>query len=67
MAEHIVYIVPKQDKPVKIKFEDLYCPVLLKVNKKLRCKHAKTKLEGANFAYFCSAEKCFYKLTYKDI
>jgi len=62
-----IYIIPKQDSPIKIVFEELQCPALLKVNKDYRCKYAKTKAEGMNFVLYCSAEKCFYKLAYKDI
>lgn len=67
MEKYLTYIVQKQDAPVKIIQKTLPCPVLLKFNKKYQCKNAKTRGEGVSKEYYCSAEKCFYKLAYKDI
>lgn len=66
MEEYLVYIVPKLDAPIKITWESLPCPVLLKLNKSFKCKYAKTKKEGTNYTFYCSAEKCFYKLAYSN-
>lgn len=53
-----IFFLPVQDKPIKIVFEELLCPVAIDKGDSYRCKFAKSKLEDMNFIIYCSAEKC---------
>jgi hypothetical protein len=49
MEDKIVYIIPKIDKPIKMIFDELPCPV----NPDIRCKYAKSKVEDMIFSIEC--------------
>jgi hypothetical protein len=53
-----IFTIPKEDKPIKIVYEQLPCPLCMNYGDAFRCKHAKSKLEDMNFIIYCSAEKC---------
>jgi hypothetical protein len=54
-----IYIIPFEDKPVKLIFEDQLCPILFLSGIEYRCKHAKfVEGENWNFTLKCTAEKC---------
>lgn len=58
MDDNIIYIIPREDKPVKIIYEELSCPIGIQLGTTIRCKYAKSKVEDMIFTIYCSAEKC---------
>jgi hypothetical protein len=48
--ENKIYIIPTQDKPVKLIFEELPCPICSQI----RCKHAKSNLKDLIFNISCT-------------
>lgn len=60
--EDISYILPKQDKPIKVIYEELPCPVLSQLGNNHRCKYAQSKTEDMNFILYCSNEDCEIKV-----
>lgn len=53
-----VYILPQQNKPIKIVYEELLCPVLLQLGGNYRCEHSKSKVEDDNFTLYCEKGGC---------
>lgn len=54
-----VFFIPEdKNKPIKIIYEEVSCPLLLNIGENFRCKHAKFKSEGMNFEIYCSSDKC---------
>ncbi len=49
-----IFIIPTQDKPVKIIYEELPCPILYNLEIDYRCKYAKDKLEDFTHTIYCS-------------
>jgi len=50
-----IFIIPIQDKPIKLIFEELPCPVCSDI----RCKYAKSNLEDLIYSISCTNEnKC---------
>lgn len=58
--DEIIYIVPAEDKPVKIIYEGFPCPILLNRGINLRCGFAKTKSEEMEFILYCTKQECEY-------
>jgi len=56
------FIIPEQDKPVKIIYEELPCPILLNLETTYRCKYSKSDLRDMNFTIYCSADKCNFNI-----
>lgn len=50
MDNKVIYIIPVQDKPVKIIFEGLPCPICSEI----RCSHAKSSLEDLVYSITCT-------------
>lgn len=55
-----IYIIPAEDKPVKIIYEGFPCPILLNRNIDLRCGFAKAKDENMEFVIYCTRRECEY-------
>lgn len=55
--ENNIYILPTQDKPVKIVYEGLPCPILLQLGTTYRCKYAKSSIEDLNYNIACVEKK----------
>ncbi len=54
-----VFFIPEdKNKPIKITYEELPCPLLLNIGEIFRCKHAKFKSKGVNFEIYCSSDEC---------
>lgn len=45
-----IYIIPTQNKPVKLIFEELPCPICSQI----RCKHAKNSFEDLIYSISCT-------------
>lgn len=48
----MAFILPKEDKPLKILYEELPCPILLQLGNNYRCKYAQSKTEDMNFILY---------------
>lgn len=55
-----IYIIPTEDKPVKIIYEGFPCPILLKLDIDFNCGFAKTKNEDTEFIIYCTKQECEY-------
>lgn len=55
-----IYIIPTEDKPVKIIYEGFPCPMFLNRDVDFRCGFAKTKNEGMDFIIHCTKQECEY-------
>jgi len=44
-----IYLIPKQDKTIKIVYDELPCPM----NSSIRCENAKSRVEE-NYVIYCS-------------
>lgn len=53
-----IYIIPTQDKPVKIIFEELPCPICSQIGSDFRCKYAKGNLKDLIYTISCTTSKC---------
>lgn len=52
--ENNIYIIPiSNDKPLKVVFEELPCPILLNLDIAHRCKHSKSKSEDLIWSLYC--------------
>jgi len=60
-----IYIIPQQDKPIKVIYEELPCPILSQLGNSHRCKYAKSKVEDMNFILYCEKEECEIKVVTK--
>jgi len=49
-----IYIIPKQDKPIKIIFEELPCPK----DSEIRCEYAKSNSEDMVYSIICTNKNC---------
>ncbi len=49
-----IWYIPVVDKPIKLIFEELHCPILLQLDEKFRCKYVKSKTEDMNWVLYCS-------------
>lgn len=58
MDNNTIYIVPLEDKPVKLIYKELLCPIGIQLGTTIRCKYAKSKIEDINYTIYCSAKKC---------
>lgn len=60
-----LFVLPKDNKPLKVIYEELPCPILLQLGEDYRCKHAQSKLEGMEYTLYCANEDCEVKIAYR--
>ena len=59
--DNMIFILSKEDKPIKIIYEELLCPIVSNYGGDFRCKYAKSKTEEMSLVLYCE-EDCEFKM-----
>ena len=65
MKNDKIYILPKQDKPVKLVFDELPCPRAFIHGCTIRCKFSKIECNDYEASLVCTKQICDYPLKFE--
>jgi hypothetical protein len=49
-----IYIIPREDKPIKFIIEELPCPICSQIGYDFRCEHAKSSFKDLIYTISCT-------------